>query len=59
MAALGVKHEGFEDYASLTGFIRAGRTYQPDPVAHEAYQKYQAVYDALYGATKDLAHLLK
>ena len=58
MAALGVKHEGFEDYASLTGFIRAGRTYQPDPAAHEAYQKYQTVYDALYGVTKDLAHLL-
>ena len=58
MAALGVKYEGFEDYASLTGFILAGRTYQPDPAAHEAYQKYQAVYDALYGATKDLAHVL-
>ena len=58
MAALGVKHEGFENYASLTNVIRAGRTYQQDPAAHESYQKYQAVYDALYGATKDLAHVL-
>ncbi|MBP5749209.1 MAG: carbohydrate kinase, partial [Firmicutes bacterium] len=58
MAALGVKYEGFEDYASLTRVIRAGRTYTPDPQAHEAYKKYQAVYDALYGATKDLAHKL-
>jgi para-nitrobenzyl esterase len=52
-----VKHEGFEDYASLTNVIRAGRTYQPDPAAHESYQKYQAVYDALYGATKDLVFM--
>jgi xylulokinase len=58
MAALGVKYEGFEDYASLTDFIRAGQVYRPDPDAHEAYKKYQAVYDALYDATKDLAHEL-
>ena len=58
MAALGVKYEGFEDYASLTNFIRTGEVYTPDPAAHEAYKKYQAVYDVLYGATKDLAHEL-
>ena len=58
MAALGVKYEGFEDYASLTDIIRAGETYVPDPAAHAVYEKYQAVYDGLYDATKDLAHAL-
>ncbi len=58
MAALGVKYEGFEDYASLTKFIRAGQVYRPDPAAHRIYENYQAIYDKLYDATKDLAHAL-
>ena len=32
--------------------------YTPDPRAHAVYKKYQAVYDALYDTTKDLAHKL-
>ncbi|MBR4579091.1 MAG: carbohydrate kinase, partial [Oscillospiraceae bacterium] len=58
MAALGVSFPGFENYAALTRYVRAGRTYAPDPKAHAAYEKYQAVYDALYDTTKDLAHTL-
>ena len=58
MAALGVGNEGFEDYSSLMRYVRAGRTYTPDPRAHAVYEKYQAVYDALYDTTKDLAHTL-
>ena len=58
MAALGVSFPGFENYAALTRYVRAGRTYTPDPRAHAVYEKYQAVYDALYDTTKDLAHTL-
>jgi sugar (pentulose or hexulose) kinase len=39
-------------------YVRAGRTYAPDPKAHAAYEQYQAVYDALYDSTKELAHKL-
>ena len=58
MAALGVSFPGFENYAALTRYVRAGRTYAPDPRAHAVYEKHQAVYDALYDTTKDLAHTL-
>ena len=58
MAALAVGHPGFEDYGSLTRFVHDGVVYTPDPENHEKYKKYQAIYDALYGATADLAHKL-
>ena len=58
MAALGSGAEGFENYAALSRIIRAGKTYVPDPAAHEIYGKYQAIYDKLYDATKTLAHAL-
>ncbi|MBE7009669.1 MAG: carbohydrate kinase [Ruminococcaceae bacterium] len=58
MAALGVGWPGFESYAALTEFIRAGKTYVPDPAAHETYCAYQTVYDELYGVTKELMHRL-
>ncbi|MBR3718256.1 MAG: FGGY-family carbohydrate kinase [Firmicutes bacterium] len=58
MAALGSGAEGFENYAALSRVIRAGKTYVPDPAAHEIYGKYQAIYDKLYDATKTLAHAL-
>ena len=41
MAALGVGWKGFENYASLTNYIRAGKTYIPDPAVHAQYQKFQ------------------
>lgn len=55
MAALGVGCEGFEDYGSLTRFVHDGVTYLPDPEHHRQYQRYQQVYNALYGATAALA----
>lgn len=58
MAALAVGHPGFEDYGSLTRFVHDGITYVPDMERHEIYRKYQQIYDALYGATADLAHKL-
>lgn len=58
MAALAVRHPGFEDYSSLTRFVRPGRIYTPNPQAHEAYRQYQALYDALYPVTAELAHRL-
>ena len=58
MAALAVKHPGFESYASLTRFIKPGRTYRPNPDRHRAYGTYQQVYGALYESTKALAHTL-
>lgn len=56
MAASGIKHPGFESFASLTNFIKPGKTYVPNMENHEIYKKYQAVYDALYSATVDLMH---
>jgi xylulokinase len=58
MAALAVKHPGFESYASLTSFIKPGRTYEPDMEKHKVYETYQKVYSALYESTKSLAHTL-
>ena len=58
MAALAVGLPGFVDYGSLTRFVHDGVVYTPNPENHEKYKKYQAIYDALYGATADLAHKL-
>lgn len=58
MAALAIKHPGFQDYSSLTAIIREGKTYEPDFEKHAVYQHYQAIYDRLYGATADLAQAL-
>lgn len=56
MAALAVKYPGFEDYSSLTRFVRDGVTYKPDPERHAVYREYQAIYNALYSSTVELAH---
>ncbi len=56
MAASGIKHPGFETFASLTNFIKPGKSYFPNEKNHEIYKKYQAVYDALYPATMELMH---
>lgn len=58
MAALGVHYDGFEDFASLTKFIKPGKSYEPNMENHEKYKKFQSIYDRLYEATKDLAHEL-
>lgn len=58
MAALGIKWPGFESYGALTRHIRLGNSFHPDSAAHQTYQAYQKIYDALYPATADLAHQL-
>ena len=58
MAALAVKHPGFESYSGLTGFIREGKVYTPNQENHRIYAQYQALYDRLYPATAELAHAL-
>jgi len=58
MAASGIKYPGFESFASLTNFIKPGKTYVPNMENHEIYKKYQAVYDALYEATASLMHTI-
>lgn len=58
MAASGIKYPGFESFASLTNFIKPGKTYIPDMGNHEKYKKCQAIYDALYPATAELMHIV-
>jgi len=58
LAALAVKHPGFENYNSLVRFVKDGKIYHPDKEQHKKYQKYQKIYDALYDATANLAHQL-
>ena len=58
MAALGVHYDGFENFASLTKFIKPGKSYEPNMEKHEKYKKIQSIYDRLYEAIKDLAHEL-
>ncbi len=58
MAALGIKWPGYESFASLTKFIKPGKSYEPNPGNHMLYEKYQALYDALYTATADIMHSL-
>lgn len=56
MAALAVKHPGFDSYDSLTRYIREGTVYTPHPENHSVYAKYQVLYDRLYPVTAELAH---
>lgn len=58
MAALGVKWKGFESFSSLTKFIKPGHSYTPNAENHKIYEKYQALYDALYPATRQIVHAL-
>lgn len=58
MAASGIQYPGFESFAALTNFIKPGKTYVPNMENHQIYQKYQAIYDALYPACQDLMHQL-
>ncbi len=58
MAALGVGWPGFDDYASLTKYVKPGIQYIPNPENHATYKGYQEVYNSLYPATMHLAHKL-
>lgn len=58
MAAIGAKWPGFENFASLTKFIKPGTSYQPNRENHKIYEKYQALYEALYPAVKEIMHSL-
>lgn len=58
MAALAVKHPGFESYSALTNYIHGGKTYLPDAEKHQQYCRFQAIYNKLYPQTLDLMHLL-
>lgn len=58
MAALGVKHSGFESFASLTNFIQSGKEYLPNQENHEKYQCYQEIYNQLYEVNKSFMHRL-
>jgi len=58
MAALAVKHPGFESYSALTNYINGGKTYLPDAEKHQQYCRFQAIYDKLYLQTLDLMHML-
>ena len=56
MAAVGTgAWSGFDE---LAGKVKSGVTYVPDMARHEEYKKYQAIFDDLYPATKELAHAL-
>ncbi|HOX31850.1 MAG TPA: FGGY-family carbohydrate kinase [Spirochaetales bacterium] len=56
MAAMGIGH--FANYAELASLIRPGRSFEPDPRRHEAYRRYQEIFDSLYPATRELMHRL-
>lgn len=56
MAAMGIRY--FSSYKELGDLIKEGPSYHPDMERHEAYKKYQAIFDELYIATKHLAHQL-
>ncbi len=56
MAAMGIKY--FPSYAALAEIIKSGDTFTPNAERHEEYKKYQAIFDELYLATKDIVHRL-
>lgn len=58
MAASGIQYTGFESFDKLLDFIKPGKTYMPNMDNYNIYEKYQAVYDALYPATADLMHII-
>jgi xylulokinase len=56
MAAMGIHY--YKSFGELAKIIRAGDTYKPDMAKHEAYKKYQAIFNELYLANKELMHRL-
>lgn len=56
MAAVGTGcWSGFEELARK---VRPGITFEPNMGNHVAYERFQAIFDELYPATKDLMHRL-
>ena len=56
LAAIGTGY--FSSYEELGEKIKPGKVYQPDLQRHQAFQKYQAIFDELYPATMRLMHQL-
>lgn len=58
LAALAVRHPGFESYDDLARFVRDGVVYVPDQSRHKIYREYQKIYNEIYASTSGLAHAL-
>jgi xylulokinase len=56
MAAMGIHF--YSSFGDLAKIIRSGDVYKPDMEKHERYKKYQALFNKLYLANKDLMHQL-
>jgi len=56
LAAMAIGY--YNGYDELAATIKPGQCYKPSNERHQVYKKYQAVYDKLYIATKDLMHRL-
>lgn len=56
MAAIGIRHPGFENFESLNRYITHEKKYIPNAENHKKYHFYQTIYDSLYISTKELAH---
>jgi xylulokinase len=56
MAAMGIRY--FKSFAELGKIIKPGTLYRPNMENHGIYQKYQALFDALYPSTRELMHRL-
>ena len=46
------------DFDELASKVKIAKTFEPNAENYEAYKKYQAIFDELYPATKELAHQL-
>ncbi|MBE6479120.1 MAG: carbohydrate kinase [Olsenella sp.] len=56
MAAIAAGY--WKDFDELASKVKIAKTYEPNAENHEAYKKYQAIFDELYPATKELVHRL-
>ena len=48
----------WKDFDELASKVKIASTYEPNPENHEAYKKYQKLFDELYPATRDIVHQL-
>ncbi|GHU80423.1 sugar kinase [Spirochaetia bacterium] len=56
MAAMGIHY--YNSFADLAKIIKSGDVYKPNMEKHAVYEKYQAIFDELYLANKDLMRRL-
>ena len=49
----------WKDFDELASKVQPDVIYEPDMANHEAYKRYQSIFDDLYPATKDLVHRLE